>query len=102
MRLDGEPEEEAQLLYPQICARKLGLAVARVRRLDQAFEHIERRRLDAVAEQELLGARELLDRGHQPHQKLEVGFDRRPCFARVVGHGLIQKKRPGLRSGPMR
>jgi len=32
--------------------------------------------LDAIAEQKLLGVREFLDRWHQPHQELEVGFDR--------------------------
>jgi hypothetical protein len=37
--------------------------------------------LDAVAEQELLRAREFLDRRHQPHPELKVGFDcgRRSC-----------------------
>jgi len=95
-------KEEAQLFYPQICAGELAFAIARVCRLDQAFEHVKRRRLDAVAKQELLGARELLDRWYQPHQELEVSLDRRSGLARVVGHDLVSKNRPGLRPGPKR
>jgi hypothetical protein len=33
--------------------------------------------LDEIAEQEILRAREFLDRWHQPHQELEVGYGRR-------------------------
>jgi hypothetical protein len=49
---------------------------------------------------ETLRAREFLDRWHQPHQELEVGFDRGAGPAGVVGHELVQKTRPGLRPGP--
>jgi hypothetical protein len=38
---------------------------------------------------------EFLDRRHQPHQELEVGFDRGAGPAGVVGH-IVQKTGPGL------
>jgi hypothetical protein len=46
--------------------------------------------LNSVAEQELLRARKFLDRRHQPHQELEVGFDCGAGLAGVVGHDLVQ------------
>jgi hypothetical protein len=52
----------------------------------------ERGRLDAVAEQELLRARELLDRRHQPYQELEVSLDGRARPAGDVGHWPVGRK----------
>src|SRR5262249_2793486 len=66
------------------CAPLLSLS------LDQAFQHIESGGLEAVAQQELLGARELLNRWNQPHQELEMSFDSRPGPACVVEHPVPQ------------
>jgi hypothetical protein len=61
--------------------------VARVGCLDQGFEDIERSRLEAVAEQELLRARKPLDGRHQPQDELLVRLKGRSGAPRDIGHG---------------
>jgi hypothetical protein len=46
-----------QLLQPQVGAGEVAAAVPRVRCFDQFLQYVESRRLDAVAEQELLRRR---------------------------------------------
>ena len=65
----GEPVEQSELLQAEVGRRERGTALSRVRRFDEALEHIERRRLHPVAEQKLLAARELLDRRDQPEDE---------------------------------
>jgi hypothetical protein len=43
---------------------------------------------------------EFFDRWHQPHQELEVGFDRGAGPAGVVGHSLVQKISDEAPPGP--
>jgi hypothetical protein len=45
-----EPEQKTQLVELEIDGFKQPSAIARVGRLDQAFQHIERRGFDAVSE----------------------------------------------------
>lgn len=52
--LVGEAEKEVQLLQSEIGAAEMGPAVARVGRLDQRFENVERGGLDAITEQKAL------------------------------------------------
>ena len=87
LQFDGEAKEEAQLLEPEVGLREVAPAVARVGRLDQRLQHVERGRLDAVAEQEFLRLREALDGFHQPVKQLEVRFHCGASAAGVVGHG---------------
>ena len=63
-------------------ARLGGNRPDRGRARGQALHHIKDDGLGAIAEQELLRAREFLDR-----------FDRGAGLAGVVGHDLVQKKR---------
>ena len=84
VHLHGEPEKEAELFQAEIGAGKMAPPLARIGRLDQRFQHVERRFLDAVAEQEFLGAREIFDRGNQPEQELEMRLDGGAVLARLV------------------
>jgi hypothetical protein len=59
----ADPEEEAQLLEAQVGASQRLLAGPAVGGHDELFQHVESRRLDTVAEQEALAARELVERG---------------------------------------
>lgn len=52
--LEGEAEKEPQFLQTEIGAQQMSAPVARVGRLDQRLQHVERGGLDAIAEQELL------------------------------------------------
>lgn len=57
--------------------RQVVAAAAGVGGLDQAFKHVQRRVLDAVAEQELLAARKALQGRHQPDHEAVVRLQRR-------------------------
>jgi len=83
---EREPEKEPQLFKAEVRPDQMRSPVARISRLDQGFQDVECRRLDTVAEQELLRFREALDRLHQPVEKLEVGFNGRAGSAGIVGH----------------
>jgi len=100
VHLHGEAEKEAQLLQPQIGAGEMAPALARVGRLDQRLQHVERGLLNAVAEQELLIAREILERGHEPEQKLKMRLDGWAGLAGLVVHrGFAVVQASSLRSG---
>ena len=79
----GEAKEEAQFLDPQIGAGEMRAAPAGVSRLDEGVEHVERGRLDAVSEQELLPAREALHGGHEPEEEAVMRLQRRTRLARA-------------------
>jgi hypothetical protein len=85
------PHEEAKPLKPEIAVRQHGVASAGVGRADQRIQHIQSGDLDAVAEDELLRARELVDGGDQSEQELVHRFQRGSGAASVVGrfvHGV--------------
>ena len=85
--VDGEAHQEAQLLQSQVGAGKVAAPVARVGGLDEGVEHVERHRLDAVAEQEPLRPG-VLHRLNEPGDQPVVRFDGRPGAACVVCLGL--------------
>ena len=88
-------QEEAQLLQPEVGAGEMRAAVTRVGGLDQRLQHVERGRLDAVAEQEPLLAGELRNRRHQPVEELIVRLDGRTGAAGIVRHGTLLQKATG-------
>ena len=79
-----QPEQEAQLLEAEVRGIQMAPPVAGVRRLDQALQHVERRRLQPIPEQVLLPPRELLHRGHQPQHEAVHRLQRRPRSPRVA------------------
>lgn len=54
----GDAEQQAQPLDTEVGAGKGRLAAAGVGGLDEGFQHVEGGTLDAVSEEEALGARE--------------------------------------------
>ena len=76
--------EKPQLFDAEVGAGK-GLAPAfGIGRLDQPLQYVQCRRLDPVAEQELLTARKPLHGRDQPQEKTQVRLQRRTGVARTV------------------
>lgn len=95
-----QPEEQPQLLDTEVRFREQRVAAAGVGRFDQALQHVERGRLDAVAEQELLRAREFLHRGHEPQEEPVHRFQRWSGVAGgVFGHENFRFRRASRRGG---
>jgi hypothetical protein len=84
MQLGADTEQEAQFFETEVGVAQWALTRLAVRRFDQALEDVERRRLHAVAEQELLAARQLVERRDQPDDEAEHRFERRSRSARRV------------------
>lgn len=97
LQVHGQPEQETQLLHPQIGLNQQPAPRPRVGRLHQPFQHVQRRRLDAIAQQELLTARKPFHGRHQPQEKLVHCLKRRTrCPRSGTGHsslGSAQKSR---------
>lgn len=75
LEVEGETEEMAELLYAEIGGGQRLLAIAVVGRLDEPVQPIERCRHDAVAQRELVRAREALDDRRAPLQECMHGLD---------------------------
>jgi hypothetical protein len=76
VEVERKPHQMAQFLNAEIGGAQARRPVAIISRLDQPLQHIERGGLDSVAEQELLAAWEILDRGDKPAQKAVHRFER--------------------------
>ena len=100
-----QPDQEPELLQPEVGAGERIPAPLGVRGFDQPFQHVEGRSLHAVAQEKLLAARKTLDRRHQPRHEAIVGVQRRPGAAGMVrsgrstpGRRLIRRQRSALLS----
>ena len=94
----GEANEEAQLLDAEVGAGEVRLPAAGVGGLDEGLQHVEGGALDAVAEQEALGARKTVQGGDEPEDKAVVEFEGGAGVAGTVGGELRGLGRGRLRS----
>ena len=79
-----QPEEEPQLLDAQVGPGQMRVPPPGVGGLDERFQHVHGRALDAVAEQELVGTGKAGHRGDHPQDEAEVRFQRRAGLPRMV------------------
>jgi len=86
LQFDREPKEEPQFLDTEIRSRQQRTAIPCVGRFHKRFEHVERRGLNPIAEQELLAARKFLDRGNEPENELKMRLESGTRDSRGVGH----------------
>ena len=61
-----QPEKETELFETEVRVGKMASSTPRIRGLDQTLLHIERRRLNALAQEKLLLAGKAVHRGNQP------------------------------------
>lgn len=83
LHLDADPHEVAQLLQRHIRLRQVSATLARIIGLDERLKHLLRKRLNTLAEDELLVSWETID-GRKKPEKEPCGRSR-PCRGRAPG-----------------
>ena len=91
-----EAEQEAELLDADVGARKVPWPAARVGSLDERFKNVQGGALNAIAEEEALGARKAIEGGDEPEDEAVVQLEGVAGFAGTVPDGLC-----GLRPRPL-
>jgi|SRR5271165_2576614 len=95
LQFDREPKEEPQFLDTEIRSRQQRTAIPCVGRFHKRFEHVERRGLNPIAEQELLAARKFLDRANEPENELKCASRAGPVICAASAIEQTEKTSPG-------